>query len=151
MTRPVVAWLAVSLLMVVLLHARQQPLWVCGGFLALVLWRILHAWRGVPLPTRDHRMLWLLKHALAIGIFWVVYRRFGGVIGRDAGISLLILLIGLKLLEMKSQREFVLVALLGFFLLVTAFFYSQSMPVALYALACVAALLGSLVALALPV
>ncbi|MCG3201993.1 MAG: Protein-glutamine gamma-glutamyltransferase [Gammaproteobacteria bacterium] len=150
LTRPIVAWLAASLLMVVLLHARQQPLWVCGGFLALVLWRILHAWRGVPLPTRDHRMLWLLKHALAIGIFWVVYRRYGGVIGRDAGISLLVLLIGLKLLEMKSRREFVLIALLGFFLLVTAFFYSQSMPVALYALACVTALLGSLVAMAQP-
>lgn len=150
LTRPVVAWLAASLLMVVLLHTRQQPLWVCGGFLALILWRMLHSWRGVPLPTRDHRMLWLLKHALAIGIFWLVYRRFGGVIGRDAGISLLILLIGLKLLEMKSQREFVLIALLGFFLLVTAFFYSQSIPVALYALACVTALLGSLVAMALP-
>ena len=150
LTRPVVAWLAVSLLLVVLLHARQQPLWVCVGFLALVLWRMLHAWRGVPLPDRDHRLLWLLKHALAIGIFWVVYRRFGGVIGRDAGISLLILLIGLKLVEMKSEREFVLTALLGFFLLVTGFFYSQSLPVALYAMACVAALLGSLVALALP-
>jgi transglutaminase-like putative cysteine protease len=107
----------------------------------------MNLWRGWPLPDRHHQSLWLLKHLLAVAILAVIYHHYGVVIGRDAGIGLFILLLGLKIIEMRSRREFMLTVCLGFFLLVTVFFYSQNLSVALAAIVCTSLLLGSLVAL----
>lgn len=143
-------WLLTGITAIVALHALNQPVWVSIGFLFLASWRWMNVWRHWPLPTRQHRPLWVLKHLLALVAFATVYRSYGGVIGRDAGIALLILLIGLKLTELRTPREFMLTAFLGFFLLITKFFYSQNLPVAIAALACTLLLLISLHSYALP-
>lgn len=142
--------LLIGMTSIVALHSLNQPIWVSGGFLFLAIWRCMNLWRGWPLPDRSHRLLWVLKHLLALSTFVVVYRSYGGVIGRDAGIAMLILLIGLKLVELRTPREFLLTAFLGFFLLITTFFYSQNLPIALAALACTVLLLVSLHNYALP-
>ncbi|MGQ0658972.1 MAG: transglutaminase TgpA family protein [Chromatiales bacterium] len=144
-TRPV-EWLIGALVLVVLPHALRQPWWVSGGFVLLALWRLFNAWRGWPLPDRNHRRLVLLKYVLALTAFVSVYRAYGGVFGRDAGVSLLIILLGLKLVEMGRAREYYLAAFLGFFLVVTHFFYSQGIPSALYMLLAVGGLIAGLVA-----
>ena len=59
--------------------------------------------------------------------------------------ALLILMVALKLLEMKSQRDVILCIYLGFFLVWTNFLFSQTIPMGAYMLACVWLFVGTLV------
>ena len=65
---------------------------------------------------------------------FLTYQR---IFGREAGVTLLVLMAALKLLEMRSQRDVVLSIYLGFFLVMTNFLFSQTIPMGLYMLACV--------------
>ncbi len=69
----------------------------------------------------------------------------GRLFGRDAGVTLLILMIALKLLEMRTQREVLLAINLGFFLVMTNFLFSQSIPLGIYMLLCVWIFIATLV------
>jgi hypothetical protein len=48
--------------------------------------------------------------------------------GKDAGVALLVLFMALKPMEMHSRRDALVVIMLGYFLLLTHYFYSQSIP-----------------------
>ena len=104
------------------------------GIVGASLWRLLGAQGRVPLPDRAHPLLWLLKQGAAIAAFVSVYVAYRGQLGREAGVELLAALLGLKLLEMRSARDYYLVAFLCYFLVVTNFFYSQTPATALYML-----------------
>src|SRR6185369_12902265 len=62
----------------------------------------------------------------------------------DAGVTLVVLLLALKTLELRARRDAFVVFFLGFFAMLTNFFYSQSL---LTAFAMLLALLGLLTAL----
>ena len=46
---------------------------------------------------------------------------------REAGVTLLVVLMGLKTLELRARRDAFVVFFLGFFTMLTNFFYSQSL------------------------
>lgn len=99
---------------------RLQP-WVgllCG---AVLLWRGSLALRQAPLPGR----WWLVGTLmLAAGLtFWSERT----LIGKEAGVTLLVTLMALKTLELRAKRDALVVFFLGFFLVLTQFFYSQTM------------------------
>jgi hypothetical protein len=52
------------------------------------------------------------------------------VLGRDAGVAMLVLLVAFKMLEMHARRDLFVVVFLCFFLVLTNFFYSQSIGTA---------------------
>ncbi|MBK9440413.1 MAG: DUF3488 domain-containing transglutaminase family protein [Comamonadaceae bacterium] len=123
---------------VVLPLGSQLPLW-CSGLTAMVmLWRAVLAWRGQPLPSRWWRYGLL---ALAIGATLITYKT---LLGRDTGVTLVVVLLALKTLELRARRDAFVVFFLSFFLMLTNFFYSQSL---LTAAAMLIALLGLLTAL----
>ncbi len=140
-------WLIAGLLLVIAPHALRMPLWVSGVFLLLLCWRLLADQRHWPLPARGHRRLQAVKHGLAIGIFVGIYLSFRGHIGRDAGLALLIVLMGLKLLELKTPRDYYVVVFLGYFLAITNFFFSQGMATALLMLLVVMVMTASLISI----
>jgi hypothetical protein len=51
------------------------------------------------------------------------------------GVAMLVLFMALKPLEMNSRRDALVVIMLGYFLLLTHYFYSQSIPTGLWLLA----------------
>ena len=124
-------WQAAALTACIAPHMPRQPLPVTAGFALLLAWRLLGAWRGWPLPDHRHRLLVTMKNFMAVGIFAAIYFLYGRTLGREAGVSLLIVLSGLKLLEMQSERERYLLAFLSYFLVITNFFYTQGIPAAL--------------------
>jgi transglutaminase-like putative cysteine protease len=71
-------------------------------------------------------MLMIVVASLAVGL------NYGTLIGRDAGVALLILMLSLKLLELKVQRDVMVFVFLGYFLVVTNFLFSQSLLMAVY-------------------
>jgi transglutaminase-like putative cysteine protease len=127
-----VVWAVVGVSLALVPHAGRfsAAMLVCFG--ALGLWRLLGAWDRLPLPDRHHLMLWLLKQLLAVAAFVAIYVSYRGQMGRDAGVALLSALLGLKMLEMDSERDFYIVMFLGYFLVLTNFFYSQTIQTAAF-------------------
>jgi transglutaminase-like putative cysteine protease len=67
------------------------------------------------------------------GVYWN-YKTF---FGREVGVAMLVLLLVLKLLEMRARRDLFVVVFLSFFLMLTNFFYSQTIVTALVMIAAV--------------
>ena len=95
---------------------------------ALLIWRALTLWIPKTLPNK-----WLLL-PLTIGLGFFVLKTYGMSLGRDASSSLLILLMGLKLLESRTARDAQAVIYMSFFILITPFLFEQQITIALYAL-----------------
>ena len=86
--------------------------------------------------------------ALALLALTAVYLSYHRLTGRDPGVALLLLMTGLKALESRTLRDGMLAAFLGYFIIATGFFYSQSIPAALYLAVVVVAQTGALITLA---
>ena len=117
--------LVFACILVVLNHVGNLFAWISISTLGLMLWRIWLTLKGAQLPSR-----WLLlpiSIALMAGIFW----QFRSFFGRETGVAMLILLLSCKMLEMHAKRDLFVVLFLGFFLLLTSFFESQSIATAL--------------------
>ncbi len=143
--RRAMVWLLAALVLAVSPHFSRQPKWVSVCFLMLAGWKLMGVLRHWPLPGPRYRLLNLLKQALAISLFAGIYSLYGGSLGRETGVSMLIVLLGLKMIEMRRDREFFLACFLGYFLIITDFFYSQTIGTAGFMLLAVLMLTTSLV------
>ncbi|WP_213953561.1 DUF3488 and transglutaminase-like domain-containing protein [Variovorax sp. dw_954] len=124
--------------LIVLPQVGNLPLW-CSGLTAVVLvWRASLAVQATPLPNR-----WWIGTLLAVTLA-ATFATHRTLLGRDAGVTMVVILLALKTLELRARRDAFVVFFLGFFAMLTNFFYSQSL---LTALAMLLALLGLLTAL----
>ena len=121
--------LLLSILMVIAPHADHLPLWVSGLCAGLLLWRGYLVYSGKPLPNR-----WLLMLITFAGTVGIIFN-FHTLFGREAGVTLLMMLAALKLMELRNARDAMVLVYLACFIIITNFFYSQSIPTALYLLA----------------
>ena len=127
----VIAW-------IMLPQMAHLPLWCSALAVVLLLWR---SWLAVtlrPLPAKWWLFGFLL---LTVAATLATYRT---LLGRDAGVTLIVVLLALKTLELRARRDAFVIFFLGFFTLLAQFFFSQSL---LTALAMLVGLLGLLTAL----
>ena len=119
------AWLVASLVLVIAPHMLRAPWWLTLLTLCLYGWRLYFALNRAPLPSR-----WLVLGVAAVAMLgvWIEFRT---LFGRQAGILLLMLFSGLKLLETRTHRDAAIGAFLGYFLIITNFLYTQTIPTAL--------------------
>jgi len=134
-----VMWLLAAMTFVVAPHLPRLPWWVVAFFGVILAWRAWMAWKALRHPSR-----WTMA-LLTVGITLATLQRYHTLSGREAGVTLLIVMTALKLLEMRAQYEVTLAIYLGFFLVITNFLFSQTIPLGLYMLACVWILIGTLV------
>jgi transglutaminase-like putative cysteine protease len=127
----VIAWVVAPL-------TQEIPLWCSLLSGAVMVWRGVLAWRGQPLPSK-----WWLMALLGLCLAATLLT-FRTLLGRDAGVTMVVVLLTLKTLELRARRDAFVVFFLSFFLMLTNFFYSQSL---LTAAAMLVALLGLLTAL----
>lgn len=135
-------WLAVSLALVIAPHTPRMPTWVPALFAVLCLWRLWRVHRGDDRPPSR----WLLV-LIAIAIVPGVYITFGTITGRLAGVALLTLLAGIKVLETRDMRDAYVLSYLGFFLVITNFLFDQSVATGAYMLVVVVVMTATLIAL----
>ncbi|MDN3920229.1 DUF3488 and transglutaminase-like domain-containing protein [Roseateles violae] len=138
-------FLLATIAAIVLPHAGHLPLWASAITALVLLWRGLLAWRQQPLPGRALLLLVLL---VAGSLTWLTHRT---LLGREAGITMLVMLLALKTLELRARRDAFVVFFLGFFLVLTQFLYSQSLLTAAWMLVAVWALLSAVVLAQMPV
>ena len=134
----VIAW-------VLLPQVPRLPLWcslLAGGVL---LWRA-----GIALGARQLPSRWWLLALLAVtlGLTLMSHRT---LLGRDAGVTLLVSLLALKTLELRARRDAFVVFFLGFFTMLTNFFFSQSLATVAAMLVGLLGLLTALVNAHMPV
>ncbi|TCP03819.1 transglutaminase family protein [Rubrivivax gelatinosus] len=126
-------------------HAAHVPAW-CSLLAGVIL-----AWRGWlavgnrPLPGR-----WVLV-ALLLAAGGLTFWSERTLLGKEAGVTLLVVLMTLKTLELRARRDALVVFFLGFFVVLTNFLYSQSLLVAASMLLSVWGLLAALVLAHMPV
>ena len=140
-------WLMLSMSLAVLPHFYYQPLWVALIFITMIAWRCLSLWQHWPLPNKRHRLLQLLQLSITAGTGLLMFNTYGNFIGRDAGTALLIVMLGLKIVEIHNHRDYYLSCFLGYFLVMTNFLYSQSIPTALLMFIVVILMTTSLISL----
>lgn len=116
--------LLLACLLVLAPHAAHLPLWITGTGALLLFWRGWITFRGNRLPSR-----WLLL-PLAVLAMGGIYLNFKTLLGQDAGVAMLTLLLIFKLLEMHARRDLFVVVFLGFFLILANFLYSQNIATA---------------------
>ncbi len=126
MNKHLIYGLILSVLMVIAPHAEHLPLWInslCG---ILLLWRAYLTYSGKPLPNR-----WLLTLITFASVGGIAIS-FHTLFGREVGVTLVVLLATLKLMELRKTRDAMALIYLSCFIIITNFFYSQSIPTALY-------------------
>ncbi|MFC5519314.1 transglutaminaseTgpA domain-containing protein [Polaromonas jejuensis] len=134
----VIAWLLLP-------QTAHLPLWCSALAGTVLLWRGWLALQARPLPGK----WWLLALlALTMGATWATHKT---LLGRDAGVTLLVVLLTLKTLELRARRDAFVVFFLGFFCMLSNFFYSQSLLTAFSMLLGLLGLLTVLVNAHLPV
>ena len=118
--------------LIVLPQVGNLPVW-CSGLTALVLvWRGSLAVRGAALPNRWWRAALLAVTAAA------TFATHRTLLGRDAGVTMVVVLLALKTLELRARRDAFVIFFLSFFAMLTNFFYSQSLADSARDAACIA-------------
>jgi transglutaminase-like putative cysteine protease len=134
-------WLLMALALAAAPQLPHLPWWINGLFVAFWIWRLYIAREALDLPPKP--LLIAFVTAASVGIYF----RYGTLFSREAGVALLTLMLALKLLEMKSRRDALLLIFLSYFLVVTGFFYSQSIPTACYMFCVVCVITAAMVGL----
>ncbi|RYY69972.1 MAG: DUF3488 domain-containing protein, partial [Comamonadaceae bacterium] len=106
---------------VMLPHVANLPWWCSLLAAGVLIWRGTLALRARPLPGR----WWLLGLlAFTLAATWLTHRT---LLGRDAGVTLIVILLALKTLELRARRDAFVIFFLSFFTMLTNFFFSQSL------------------------
>ncbi len=130
---------------VLLPQVSHLPWWCSAMAATMLLWRGSLAVDNKPLPSK----WWLLGLlALAVAATLMTHKT---LLGRDAGVTLIVILLALKTLELRARRDAFVVFFLGFFTMLTNFFYSQSLLTAFSMLLGLLGLLTALVNAHMPV
>lgn len=118
---PELSWLLAAVTIAAAPHLPHVAAWISLSLLAAALWRLGAALRRWPLPGRWSRGLLTLCGFLGV-LF--TYRRISGV---DPGSALLMMMLALKLLETRRERDRVVVVLIAWFLLFAGFLREQAL------------------------
>jgi protein-glutamine gamma-glutamyltransferase len=134
-----ITWLLAALAFVIAPHITRLPWWVTAVCVSAGVWRWWIARRGLRSPA------WWVMAALAIAVTAGAYLEYRRLFGREVGVTLLVAMLCLKVLEMKMKRDAMLVVFLGFFLAMTNFLYSQTIFMGAYMLICVWVFVATLI------
>jgi protein-glutamine gamma-glutamyltransferase len=122
-------------------HVANLHAGILGFFYVTAAWRLL----GTRLPQLLPGRLALLSLTLLALALVATTTPLND--GRLAGTALLAVMLGLKLVEVRNRRDMHVAIYLGFFLAMTLYLYDQSLWLAVYSVAGVAALVRVLIGL----
>lgn len=126
-------------------QSAHLPLWGSALVAGVLLWR---GW--LALTQRALPGTWWLLFLVVLTVA-ATLNTHRTLLGQEAGVTLLIALLALKTLELRARRDAFVVFFLGFFVLLTNFFHSQSLLTAASMLLGLLGLLTALVNSHLPV
>lgn len=135
----ILIFLLVSIGLITLPHVNHIPLPLFAFFSIVLLWRFAGIWKRDYLPNK------LLVFLLTVCSLVLLYTQHQNVLGREAGTSLFIVALGLKLLEIRKERDLYLINYLAFIVASSQFLYQQNILMTAYILFVCCVLLATLV------
>jgi hypothetical protein len=102
-------------------HIPEIPVWAIVVVVPMSIFSYRRIIKEKPLPPAA------LRIGLTIAAVASVIFSFGSPLGRDPGITALILLSSLKLMELKSRRDFMFIVFMCYFIIFGNFLYDQSL------------------------
>jgi len=145
--RPELLWISTGLGLAVLPHSLRTPIWMSVMFFSLAFWRLHFEINKPGATTKPSLLVRFSRQLIMVIIIIGVMSTYGTLIGRDAGVALLILLAGMKLLELEKERDYYIAAFIGMFLILTNFFYSQTILSALHMIITVTTIIVAMICL----
>jgi transglutaminase-like putative cysteine protease len=115
-------------------HVNNFPIYITLYLLLLFSWRLTSLNWNIVQPGR-----WLLMAVTLISIIYVYYQ-YQTLLGRDAGVALLSIMLMLKVLEIKKRRDIYVSVFISYFVVITQFLFSQSLLLTLYLIIAITAL-----------
>jgi hypothetical protein len=128
----------------VLPHIAHLAPWCIALTVLMLIWRVQLALSNAALPSR-----WTVAAVLLVAAVLTLWTE-STLFGKEAGVTMLVVLMSLKTLELRARRDALVIFFLGFFLVLTNFLYSQSLLTALAMLLSVWGLLTALVLAHMP-
>lgn len=102
-------------------HIPEIPVWALVVVVPMSIFSYRRIIKEKPLPSP------VLRIGLTIASVAGIILNFGSPLGRDPGITTLILLSSLKLMELKSRRDFMFIVFMCYFIIFGNFLYDQSL------------------------
>ena len=127
--RAALPWLLISLSIPMTALIGQVPAWTLAAFGASVVWRLRIERSSGRMPSLTLRLGLFIP---ALAVVMITYGRLTKTTIAPVLLACLVPLLALKVLELRSHRDFVVVALLGYFMILSAFFYNQTLALSLY-------------------
>ncbi len=120
-------------------HLMRVPAFVAAFVCSAWGYALGMQYRGWAVPPRWLRVI------LALGCLGLVFAHYGRSFGRDEGVALLSLMLGLKAVESKSVRDMLALLFLAYFVVVTNVLYSQGLLMSAYMVLSVLAVTAALI------
>lgn len=139
--RQCMAWMLFAQAVVMAPHAERLPVWILVAWATAVLWRLMIFNGRWSYPGT------LIKIVLVAMVSAGVLSGYKVKYGLEPAVALLLSGFALKLLEMKSRRDVLVIMYLGFFASSLQLLFSQSIASALYVLMSLLMVASSLIAL----
>jgi len=133
--RQSVMWLLIAQLVTILPQLGNLPVWVVAVWAGVAFWYWRIVTKAWSYPPRS------VKSGLVLMVVAGVYFTFASLFSLEAMVTILVLAIILKLLELKTARDHWLVLMLSYFVLACGFLFSQQIAALLLALIQIALLL----------
>jgi transglutaminase-like putative cysteine protease len=119
-------WVIAALCLVILPHIPRLPWWLSLYVIGVVLYKLWQLLRAARQPPR------ILVLALTLAGTGAVLLYYDTLLGRNAGAALVVVMLVLKLLEMRTTRDALLVIFLCYFVVITNFLFTETPLIALY-------------------
>lgn len=133
-------WLFGGLAAAMLPHMGRLPFWVLVAFAVSIAWRLrVHQGRW-SFPSWTVRALLVVMACVAVGL------DYRSLLGLEPAVALLTIAASLKTIELKGQRDFLVVVFAAYFLSASQLLFSQEPYDALYALGGILVVTAALVA-----
>ncbi|MEM9103710.1 MAG: DUF3488 and transglutaminase-like domain-containing protein [Pseudomonadota bacterium] len=127
----VIHWILLAQLLSLLPLFQLVPIWIVAACLGVGFWRLAVNRYQLALPSR------LITFCIGVLAAYLIYTTYGTLVSREAGVSLIVLMFSLKLLEMRQFRDAILILFLSYFLLVVNFLYYEHVLMVIYLFATV--------------
>jgi transglutaminase-like putative cysteine protease len=113
-------WLMACVATSIVPHLFHLPLWVLAYVMAIWVWRYRIEKRGGALPSG-----WRL-HCVTLGFVAFLFLQKRTLMGLEPGIAMMVGMMGGKILETKTLRDYHLVVFVCYFLVLGALLFSQT-------------------------
>ncbi len=134
-------WLLIAQALVIVPFALHVPVAL------IILWLVCTFWRIQIFRMRVRMPGTWIKSSLLVGTAGGIFLARGSLIGLDAGAALLIAAFILKMLEMQTRRDALVLIFLGFFCVAVGYLFEDALLWGLFTLLPIATLLAALIGL----